>query len=197
MPLYLRHGPEKDAHRFPGFPTMFAYDKAVYSVDSRRQENRTPSGPFRPDPTHELVLAAVQTHKGADGTAETGSSVLQGRNLVRFGVYFVFRFFIRDQKDIQVRDQQGIQRTTNVLAGDQRADREPKSFAFENVAMALLRACVALRRDQSRPDSGLVQNCPALFHCRFSSDQAERLSYGETAACRSVGGFGTLAVRPA
>jgi hypothetical protein len=28
--------------------------------------------------------------------------------------------------------------------------------------MALLRACVALRRDQSRPDSGLVQNCPAL-----------------------------------
>jgi len=51
--------------------------------------------------------------------------------------------------------------------------------------------------DQSRPDSGLVQNCPAFFHGRFSSDQAERLAYGETVACRSEGGFGTLAVRPA
>ena len=143
MPLYLRHGPENDVHRFPGFPTMFAYDKAVYSVDSRRQENRTPSGLFRPDPTHELVRAAVQTHKGADGTAETGSSVWKARNLVRFGFYFVFRFFIRDHGDIQ--------RRTNMLSGDQRAARESKSFAFENVAMALLRACVALCRGR-RPE---------------------------------------------
>jgi hypothetical protein len=30
-------------------------------------------------------------------------------------------------------------------------------------------------KDQSRPDSGLVQNCSAFFHGRFSSDQAERL----------------------
>ena len=36
MPRYLRHGPEKDVHRFPGFLTMFAYDKAVDSVDSRK-----------------------------------------------------------------------------------------------------------------------------------------------------------------
>jgi hypothetical protein len=34
VPLYLRHGPENNVHRFPGFPTMFGYDKAVYSVDS-------------------------------------------------------------------------------------------------------------------------------------------------------------------
>jgi hypothetical protein len=70
---------------------MFAYDKAVYSGDSRRQENRTPSGLFRPDPTHEPALAAVQIHKGADVTAEVGSSVWKARNLVRFGFYFVFR----------------------------------------------------------------------------------------------------------
>jgi hypothetical protein len=169
VPLYLRHGPENDVHRFPGFPTMFGYDKAVYSVDSRRQENRTPSGLFRPDPTQELVLAAVQTHKGADGTAETGSSAWKAPNLVRFGFYLVFRFFIRDQGDIE--------RTTNVLGGDQR-EAESRSLLLSKMwrwrcGAPAWRSVVV--KDQSRPDSGLVQNCSAFFHGRFSSDQAERL----------------------
>jgi hypothetical protein len=30
--LYLRHGPEKDVHRFPGCLIVFANDKAVYAV---------------------------------------------------------------------------------------------------------------------------------------------------------------------
>ena len=32
MPLYLRHGPERDVHRFPGCLILSANDKAVYSV---------------------------------------------------------------------------------------------------------------------------------------------------------------------
>ncbi len=32
MPIYLRHGPEKDVHRFPGCLKVLANDEAVYSV---------------------------------------------------------------------------------------------------------------------------------------------------------------------
>ena len=32
MRIYLRHGPKKYVHRFPGCSTVFANDKAVYSV---------------------------------------------------------------------------------------------------------------------------------------------------------------------
>jgi hypothetical protein len=32
MPLYLRRGPKKDVHRFPGSLIVFANDKDVYSV---------------------------------------------------------------------------------------------------------------------------------------------------------------------
>jgi hypothetical protein len=190
VPLYLRHGPENDVHRFPGFPTMFGYDKAVYSMDSRRQENRTPSGLFRPDPTQELVLAAVQTHKGADGTAETGSSAWKAPNLVRFGFYLVFRFFIRDQGDIE--------RTTNVLGGDQREAESREPFCFRKCGdgvVARLRGAPSW----SKTRAGLIQ---AWFRTALPSSTADSVltrpdGYGETVACRSKGGFGTFAVRPA
>jgi hypothetical protein len=32
VPFYLRHGPEKHAHRFLGLPGQIRYDKAVNSV---------------------------------------------------------------------------------------------------------------------------------------------------------------------
>lgn len=51
-----------------------------------------------------------------------------------------------------------------------------EGFCFQKCGdgvVARLRGVVV--KDQSRPDSGLVQNCSAFFHGRFSSDQAERL----------------------
>ena len=56
MPLYLRHGPEKDVHRFPGCLIVFVTDKAVLLgcfLEDRRMVH--PQGYLRPDPGKHLV----------------------------------------------------------------------------------------------------------------------------------------------
>ena len=89
MPLDLHHGPEKDVHRFPGFLTMFAYDKAVDSVDSRKTGESYTLATSQARPNQLINLYGLQ-FKGTKGLtarpkpAETGSSVLKAGNLVRF-----------------------------------------------------------------------------------------------------------------
>src|SRR6266852_7426945 len=56
VPFSLRHGPEKDVHRFPGCLIVFATDKTVYSVAF--QEDRRivhPQGYLGPDLCEHLV----------------------------------------------------------------------------------------------------------------------------------------------
>jgi hypothetical protein len=56
VPFYLRHGPEKDVHRFPGCLIVFATDKTVYSAAF--EEDRSivhPQGYLGPDLREHLV----------------------------------------------------------------------------------------------------------------------------------------------
>jgi len=56
VPLYLRHGPEKDVHRFPGCLIVFVTDKAVLLgcfLEDRRMVH--PQGYLRPDLCKHLV----------------------------------------------------------------------------------------------------------------------------------------------
>ena len=133
----------------------------------RRQENRTPSGLFRPDPTHELVLAAVQRtrERTARPKLVQVSQKLQTWSALGSIWYFGSLYGTREISN-------GRQTCWVGISARPRAE----GFCFQKCGdgvVARLRGVVV--KDQSRPDSGLVQNCSAFFHGRFSSDQAERL----------------------